>query len=163
METANRKLRARPCRKGALTLVELLVVMAIMTIIVSAIVTASLAVMGNTQVKATEALLGKLAQGLEQYRMEHRMYVPSDDDWSSYPVWQALEYEGKYVEIAERYKQEGDTFQEPETGARVRRYFYVDAWRQGISYHCEPPYSRFTLRSRGPNLEFGKGDDITFE
>ena len=131
-----------------------------MTIIISSVVGASLVLMGKGQIKGTEAMLGTLAQALEQYKMEHRMYVPPDDDWTTYPLWQAVEHEGNLT-VKAKYKQAGDTFEDPRTGASVQRYLYIDAWRQEVEYYPNPNNSReFILRSYGPDRKRGPEDDL---
>ena len=155
----------RKCKSTAFTLIELLVVMAIMIILVSAVVGASLVIMGKARIKRTEAMLGTLAQALEQYKVEHRMYVPydPDDERTTWPLWQAIEHEAKYLTVGAKYKQAGDTFEDPETGASVQRFFYIDAWRLEIRYDCTGDFSRFILRSSGPDVKLDTGDDIIAE
>jgi len=145
----------------AMTLIEILVVMGIMSLIVGAIAVASFGAQRRAQIKGTEGLLEKIAQGLGQYKYDHRMYVPSDDDGRTYPLWQALD--GQYaidVKAKFKYSEEGDTYADPRTGEDVQRYQYQDAWKMLIRYECNPPYQRFTLTSTGPDLEQGGGDDI---
>jgi len=145
----------------AMTLIEILVVMGIMSLIVGAIAVASFGASRKAQIRNTEALLGKIAQGLGQYRFDHRMYVPSDTAYRTYPLWQALD--GQYaidVKAKFKYAEEGDTYADPRTGEAVQRYQYQDAWKMLIRYQCDPPYQRYTLTSSGPDLEAGGGDDI---
>jgi type II secretory pathway pseudopilin PulG len=62
-----------------MTLTELLVVMAIMLILVSAVVVAVFRVSSQAPVKGTQALLQKLAIGLDAYRATYRIYPPQDN------------------------------------------------------------------------------------
>ena len=91
------------------------------------------------------------------------MYVPGDDVYSTYPLWQALEKEGQYIAVESRYKQAGDQYADPATGAKITRCRYVDAWENLLRYECVTDYKSFTIISRGPDLEMHTGDDITKE
>ena len=150
-------------RKRALTLIELLVVMAIMTILAGAITVAAMGAYRRAQEKATGALFERIAQALEQYKSDYRMYVPADLDTSTYPLWQGLEYEGHYFSEESRYKAKGSSCEDPATGSQVPRYQYQDAWRNLITYQCNAPYNRFRLTSNGKDLVPGNGDDIVKE
>ena len=143
----------------AMTLMEILMVMAIMTLIVSAVVAASFAAQRRAQVKGTEGFFEQIAVGLAQYKADHRMYVPSDDDDTTYPLWQALE--GTYIDVEAKYKLAGDTVTDPRTGQAIQRYQYQDAWKKLLWYGCAAPYDRFEIRSSGPDLEAETGDDIS--
>ena len=147
---------------AAMTLIEILIVMGIMSLIVGAIAVASFGAQRKAQIRNTEALLEKIAQGLGQYKSDHRMYVPSDEDESTYPVWQALD--GQYPISVEakfkHYDEDYGTYTDPRTGEAVKRYQYQDAWKMVVHYECSPPYQSFTLTSDGPDMENGGGDDI---
>ena len=148
----------------ALTLIELLVVMAIITIIVSSITVAAYSIFKLSQKKATRNLFETIDVALEQYKQEYRMYVPQDFERSTYPLWHALEYEGGYRFNPEsKHKEIGTTFTDPASDTQIRRYLYIDSWKTHIRYECAPPYSRYKLRSRGPDLEADTGDDIERE
>ncbi len=158
-----------PRISSALTLIELLVVMAIMVILASSLAVAVFAVSARGQERGTEALFEKFGNALEQYRQEHRMYVPQDlncadaddGDLSTYPLWQALEHEGNYkLSVESKYKVRGDAFTAPETGAQAPRYYYQDAWKNAVYYSCPPPFDRYTLQSRGRDLMTNTDDDI---
>jgi len=163
-----------------LTLIELMAVMGIMIIIVSAIVVAAYGVQRQGQIKATKGFLEQLALALENYRAQYRVYVPHDVpvpdpnspyeparvEASSATLWIALEYVEKIDTISKEYKKKGGTSLAPDTGAQVDVYFYRDAWRQPILYECYPPFTHFKLTSFGPDLVYGgktKGDDIVVE
>ena len=116
-----------------MTLMEILMVMAIMAFIVSAVVAASFAAQRRAQVKGTKAFLEQIAVGLAQYKADYRMYVPSDPgdlpENTTYPLWQALE--GTYnIGVKAKYKLAGDTVTDPRTGQAVQRYLYEDAWKK---------------------------------
>jgi len=165
--------------RHGLTLVELLVVMAIMTIIASAITVAAIGAYANSQVKGTRNFFEKISAAMAQYRDIHRMNValvvrndpgvPSTssstyDAWraqSSCGLWQALEYEGIAGFSADpKFKEKWDAFANPQTGEKTARFRYVDAWRNPILYLCPPPYASFELRSAGKDLEWNTEDDI---
>ena len=164
--------------RHALTLVELLVVMAIITIIVSSITVAAYSVYKLNQKKATESLFETVAAALEQYHDVHSMYVPttyidpndgqekvcnSDND-STFLIWKALEYDGGYkLSVKNKFKELGSTFENSATGAEIRGYYYVDSWKVRILYECRRPYTRCRLRSRGPDTLANTGDDIEKE
>lgn len=160
-----------------LTLIELMAVMSIMIIIVSAIVVAAYAVQRQGQIKATGAVLQQLSLALETYRAQHRMYVPRAHDKteglvlitepiqvedSSEALWMALEYVEKIpTNVKDSNKHSAGSIQAHDTGEYMTTYFYQDAWRQPILYECaRGPFTRFMLRSTGPDLEFGTSDDI---
>jgi Tfp pilus assembly protein PilE len=118
-----------------MTLMEILVVMSIMVIIVSAIVVAAYNASKRGQVEATRSLLTQLVQGLAQYRATYHMYVPGSDAWPDKALWQALEYDGKFVVgVGASNKVPGGTFTDAQTGAVTTWYYYQDAWKQPISY-----------------------------
>jgi type II secretory pathway pseudopilin PulG len=105
-----------------MTLTEILVVISIMVILVTAVVAAVFSVSSKGPVQATKGLLEKLAVGLESYKATYRMYPPQDNiadptapspPWPDYPqldlnpsptlqieastflLWYALEYQGQ--------------------------------------------------------------------
>ena len=140
--------------------------MAIMTIVAGAIVVAMVGGMRHAQVKGTQAFFEAVKAQMAQYRDTHRMYMPGWSDGNSIPLWQALEYEGTFaakkdfLEKVEEDDAEDPTFTDPTTGENVQRYRYIDAWRNPIEYECAPPFTRFELRSGGPDLEMYTDDDI---
>ena len=182
--------RLAPQRARAMTLTEIIVVMSIMIILVSAVVVAVFRVSSKGPVEGTKGLLQKLAVGLEAYRATYRMYPPMDpNDPSSrlnlkQPIqlaqvqvtsgvlWQALENDGNFVSIASQYKVEitaystiispyfVGAFVDPKTN-HWSSYYYQDAWLQPIQYLCSSPYTQYTLTSGGPDLVLGTADDIT--
>jgi len=146
--------------------------MAIMTILASAITVAAIGLMGYAQKKGTMALFERIGQVLEQYKADHRMYVPQDldetgadsDSASAYPLWQALEHDANYKFAVEaKFKARGDEATDPATGATFRRFYYIDAWKNPIRYECRPPYTRFELRSAGKDAVLNNEDDIILE
>ena len=140
--------------------------MAIMTIIASAIVVSLMGGMRHAQIKGTEAFFETIKAQLAQYHDMHRMYMPGWDDGSSIALWQGMEHEGTFaakkdfVQKVEPDDAEDPTFTDPDTGEKVQRYRYVDAWRNPVQYACDPPFTRFELRSRGRDLEMDTDDDI---
>ena len=152
---------------AAITLIELIVVMGIMLMLASALVVASFRLQTRGQIEGTKGVLEQLAQGLEAYRITHRMYVPGDpgnaSDISSWPLWYAVEYDGDYVTVADQYKEEHGDFENPATGAHVTIYRYVDAWGNPLVYECVGACQSFTLISRGKDLVLETGDDIVKE
>lgn len=133
-----------------MTLLEILVVMSIITIIASAIVVAALSFHKSAQIKATRGFLEKLAQGQEQYKSAHGMYVPQDIYRTSNALWYALEDRERYVTVETSYKIPGIT----------SGYQYTDVWKQPLRYDCAPPYMLFTITSNGPDIEPNSGDEI---
>jgi Tfp pilus assembly protein PilE len=168
-------------RRHALTLTELLVVMAVLIILVSAVVVAVVRLAARGPVAGTKGLLEKLAVGLESYRSTYQMYPPEDNvqaigkalvpdqvqdsyQRSSWVVWYALEYQGQgefMTPVSAAYKAAGGTFTDPTTLAAQTWYYYQDAWQQPIRYVCVSPYNQFTLTSGGPDLTLGTADDIS--
>jgi hypothetical protein len=69
-----------------MTLTELLVVMSVLIILVSAVVVAVFSISGKGPEQGTRGLLGKLAVGLESYRATYRMYPPQDNWADAYPA-----------------------------------------------------------------------------
>jgi len=163
----------RAPRAAALTLIELIVVMAIMTILASAIIVSLMGGMRHAQIKGTEAFFETLKAQLNQYHDIHRMYMPeapnsNPSKWTTLGLWQGLEHEGKFAakkDFVEKVEEDNgenisSTFTDPVTGEKVQRYRYVDAWRNPVQYTCDPPFTRFELRSRGRDLEMDNDDDI---
>ncbi len=160
-------------RCSALTLIEIIVVMAIMTILVSTLVVAGFSVQRRAQVRGTKGLLQKIAQALNQYRITYRVYVPQDnliDEANpvqarrySLPLWQASEHEGQFLSVNAKHKAAGGPLTDPSTSSQATWYYYQDAWRKPLKYICGPPYNSFTITSSGPDLEWNTGDDIVEE
>ena len=160
-----------------MTLIEIIVVMAIMIILVSAVVVAVFRVSSKGPLEGTKGLLEKLAVGLDAYRATYRMYPPQDSTFSLTPpppiplvqatsgvLWQALEYtgEGQFMSpVSNAYKAPGGLFTDSRTGSVQTWYYYQDAWLQPLLYVCAAPYTQYTLTSGGPDLTLGTADDIT--
>jgi len=147
--------------------------MAIMTIIAGAIVVAMVGGMRHAQVKGTQAFFEAVKAQMAQYSDVHRMYMPEEPNndkagWTSLCLWQGLQHEGTFAakkDFVEKIEEDNTdnvppTFEDPTTGENVQRYRYIDAWRLPIEYTCNAPYSRFELRSGGPDLELNTDDDI---
>jgi len=164
-----------------MTLVEILVVMSIMIILVSAVVAAVFRISSKGPVQGTKGLLETIVQGVEQYKATYRMYPPEDTlvdstqpaqaQASSAALWQALEYDGNFVSVGSQHKVEitayslsvspffVGAFIDPKTKL-WSSYYYQDAWQQPIRYICVSPYTQYTLTSGGPDLIMGTADDI---
>ncbi len=82
---------------------------------------------------------------------------------STQALWFALEHQEELLEVSDSYKQQGGSFISPETGARMKWYFYRDAWRNPLLYQCFGENNRFEIRSAGRDLEYYTGDDIVKE
>ena len=168
----------RPGLSGAMTLTELLVVMSVMIILVSAVVVAVFSISGKGPEQGTKGLLAKLAVGLESYRATYRMYPPCDPNdpvsplnsaqiaqvkASSGALWQALEYQGQgqfMSAVSASYKAAGGGFTDT-NGSLQTWYYYQDAWKQPLWYVCPGPgYTQYTLTSSGPDGILGTADDI---
>jgi type II secretory pathway pseudopilin PulG len=160
-------LEESPVRRRAMTLTELIVVMAVMMILVSAVVVAVFQISSKGPVKGTQGLLQKLAVGLEGYRATYRMYPPEDNvaaypdnthdsyQRSSWVVWYSLEYTGQgqfMTPVSSTYKAAGGGFTDSNTSSVQTWYYYQDAWRQPLRYVCYTPYTQYTLTSGGPDL-----------
>jgi type II secretory pathway pseudopilin PulG len=153
-----------------MTLVEILVVMSVMIILVSAVVVAVFRISSKGPVEGTKGLLEKIVQGMEQYKATYRMYPPQDTavdstqpaqvQASSGALWQEIEYYNDFVLIGAAYKLPGGFFTDSRTGAVQPWYYYVDAWQQPLRYLCGPPYTQYTLTSGGPDLILDTADDI---
>jgi type II secretory pathway pseudopilin PulG len=162
-----------------MTLIELMAVMGIMVVIVSAIVIAAYGVQRQGQIKGTEGVMEQIVLGLSNFRAANREYVPqsngtfdfTDDalvEATTRPLWTALEYEGDYLQqVPGANKAVGGTISSLTPGPLENWYFYQDAWRRPLLYVCQSDaqglYSHFTLTSAGPDLVFGTGDDIVRE
>jgi prepilin-type N-terminal cleavage/methylation domain-containing protein len=165
-------------RRRAMTLIEILVVMSIMVILVSAVVVAVFRVSSRGQEEGTKGLFEQIAQGLEQYKTTYQMYPPADPSdpgslldftqpgqvqASSAALYQAIEYYNEFVHIAAACKLQppGITFTDSRTGAVQPWYYYVDAWRTPLCYICQgPSYTQYTLTSGGKDLLLNTADDI---
>ena len=151
-----------------MTLIEIIVVMAIITIIASAIVAASMGVFAGYQVRSTKNFMNQLAVALDKYHGIHRMYVPARQgldpnpaDQSTIELWQALEHgsEAKFS-VEARFKEKGDPGVDPATNQLFDRYYYLDAWAQPLYYECNPPFRSFELRSVGKDQGMNTDDDV---
>ena len=162
-------------RRRAMTLLEILVVMSVMVVLISAVVVAVFRISGKAPEQGTKGLLEKLSVGLEAYRTTYRMYPPeeylavnpnnSQDSYqrSSWVLWYALEYQGEgqfMAPVSVAYKGFGGFFTDPRTGASQKWYYYQDAWKQPIRYLCGSPYTQYTLTSGGADLILDTADDI---
>jgi prepilin-type N-terminal cleavage/methylation domain-containing protein len=174
---------AAVARRG-MTLIEILIVMSVMVILVSAIVVAVFRISGKAQVHNTHGLFDKLAVGLQAYRSTYRMYPPMDPndpnspmdvgqntnpiqtpevEASSEVLWMALEYQGQgqfMSPVSSSNKVQGGALTDPVTGASQPWYYYVDGWQNPILYLCPAPFLQYTLRSAGPDLILYTADDI---
>jgi len=161
--TGTTRVRAR----AGVTLIELLTVIGIIIFLAAAVAGASYALLKGSQRKATENLFEQLASGLDAYRVDHRMYVPSEptnpNDISSRPLWYALEHDAHYVEISGKFKQKDTETIDYATGDTVAFYIYIDGWRKPIRYTCEQPWRQFRIESAGPDRKWGTADDVTHE
>lgn len=165
--------------KRSMTLIELLVVIAIISIIISAIVVASLTALKHAQVRGTRGVMQRIASGLAQYKQQYGMYVPAplsdgnSREYSTYPLWQALEHDGSFSGVPAANKLAGTA--DPQE-ASVSRYIYIDAWKKPLWYQCPPlkydtnatppewvpeigDFNRFRIISSGPDLEMGAPTD----
>ena len=153
-----------------MTLIEILVVMCIITSLAGMVIIGAFAASRWGQVKATTALLEKLAQSLEQYKAQNRMYPPVDPldtvsplnlndaeqvKQSTFVLWVALERDGNFFKDDTGAKAPGDAFH--------TWYYYQDKWNRPLVYLCRPPFNLFKLTSYGPDLVQGTGDDIVKE
>jgi prepilin-type N-terminal cleavage/methylation domain-containing protein len=162
----------------AFTMIELLLVIAIIGIIVSFIAVASFAAAKSAQIKGTRGIMQQIANALAAYKLDHGMFVPAQPSWiadnpvldSTYPLWQALELDGKYFAAPAANKLAGD--KDPYDSS-ITRYKYVDAWEKPLWYQCPPlkynkatgqwdpdggDFSRFRLVSSGPDKVLGAAD-----
>ena len=174
--------RLAPQRARAMTLTEIIVVMSIMIILVSAVVVAVVRISSKGPVQGTKGLLEKLSVGVESFRATYRIYPPQDNGISSTDpsrsayqsyqftftqssayLWYELEYDGQgqfMSPVSSAYKVAGGTFNDPKNNLQQTWYYYVDAWQQPLRYLCGPPYTQYTLTSGGPDLIPGTADDI---
>lgn len=158
-------------RAAAMTLIELLTVIAIITLLAGIILTASFSAISGGNRRATEGLFEEIAQALEQYKSMHHMYVPADPADSSYVaetssavLCQALEIEGQLLTVSADRKTNAYTFTDPNTLAVLVIYSYLDAWGTPIIYECRGPrYKLYKLISCGPDRAADSGDEIAKE
>ena len=159
---------------SAFTLIELLAVMAIVVILAGAVTGAAFAIIKSVQRKSTNNLLTHLADGLEDYKLEHGMYVPhpvadvpADHKMTTIRLWYALEHDNSYVATIGENRRflsagpEGNT--DPATGEDLAYFIYIDAWKTELLYTCEAPYKTFTIRSFGPDTTYDTEDDLVKE
>ena len=144
----------------ALTLIEILVVMSIMLILGTIVTGATMAMLKRVHHKNTENLLMEIARGLEQYEDEHHIFLPSDTDQSSRPLWYALEHETGLIEIEGENRFMEDTFTDPATNQGAAHFLYRDGWKLPLRYTCTDPFIEFVLRSAGPDGLFDTADDV---
>lgn len=162
--------RRHPARCAGVTLVELLTVIAIVTLLSALVVTGSYMAVTRGRRNATEGLFETIAQGLAQYKNLHHMYVPSDPRDGSYvesktslPLSVALETEGRLIAVKDDCKQRADTYTDPNTDQAVPRFYYIDPWGTPIIYICRGPlFKTYTLISYGPDRTRNTDDEIIF-
>lgn len=133
--------KRRPARSG-FTLVEVLLVLAILVILASVVAVAVIPAMKKSRVRAAKAQAGLLSQQLEFY------YT----DVSSFPTTQqglaALRV--RPADLTDPTKWEG-----PYAGKDIP----PDPWGRPYQYTCDDGQS-FSLRSTGPDGQPGTDDDI---
>ena len=143
--------------RRAFTLVELLAVMAIITILAGGLVGGAFAVVRHTKHKNTENLLEQLTNGLHVYHDDHRQYPPGNASDNTQPLYEALQEDGNYVEVSGANKVDYDD--DPD----VTDWRYEDAWGTELRYVCEYPHDSYELSSAGPDKVWGSDDDVTKE
>lgn len=131
--------------------------MAIITILAGGLVGGAFAVVRHTKHKNTDNLLEQLANGLEVYYDDHRMYPPGNEDQNTARLWYALEKEGNYVEVGGSNKVDYDE------GPDTTDWRYEDGWSTELFYDSDYPYDSYDLRSAGPDKVWGSDDDVTKE
>ena len=148
-----------------------MVVMGIMLILAGLTTGAAFALINRSNNKGAENLLEQIANGLEAYSLDHAMFVPSDDDESSRPLWYALEHDGEYVDVIAKFKYyEKDPL--PNTNIydipdpldpnkNLTHFIYLDPWKTELHYECTGNFRTATITSAGRDKVIGSGDDIT--
>jgi len=151
-------------RELGVTLIEIIAVMAIIVILASIVTGGTIALVKRAQRSNTNSLLDQLANGLDAYKRDHRMYLPSDSQLSSRPLWYALEYEGDYgVGTGDKNKVYIGNFLDLDSGATVADFVYRDGWKSRLRYTCTSPWMSYLIESAGPDGKFGTADDETKE
>ena len=134
--------------KSAFTLVELLVVVAVIAILMSLVLGVARSVQGGAEEAQAKAELADLMNEIEKYNADEGGYP---GDWNDFRDWYLERYPGTAYTITAGTMESGTNF-EPE-----------DPWGQEYVYDLDnPPYVYF-IASFGPNTtdDDGGGDDIT--
>jgi type II secretory pathway pseudopilin PulG len=174
----------RPCGErpfrpsSAVTLIEILVVIAIVTALAGAVIISAVALHNIGMDRGTTAFMERIALAQTQYQQTHRMYVPlrgaSDPalDYndiyqlrrSTMVLWIALERSGGFLAGEAAALSPGGVFTDPATGrSDTPWYFYLDRWNTPMMYQCDSPAKTYKLTSAGRDHIFGTGDDIVVE
>ncbi len=145
----------------AFTLIEMIVVMAIIGILSSLLITGVMAARGRGKIARTQSLLVRLDLLTKQYEIDHGDFPPgSGGTASAEMLYQALTSR-KWVGSQEFTRKEAaDTDGNGSTEI-------IDAWKGPLSYYHNRSYSgppratTFRLISKGPDGVQGTDDDIT--
>jgi prepilin-type N-terminal cleavage/methylation domain-containing protein len=167
--TARRALNARSRRARGFTLVEMLVVIAIISILMAMILGAIAVARRASREKATDATLILLDSALKRYEMDFQDFPPSDGDTEGihgsenlYRCLRTEKKEGPYITPADVQTTDSDKNGTPEIrdafGGPIRYVHHRD-------YANQAPNKRtYRLMSDGPNAQFEHGargtDDI---
>ena len=138
--------------------------MGIMILLAALTTGAAFALITHPQVKNTETLLQNIKNGLMAYSNDYYIFVPSDSDRSSRPLWYALEHDGGYIQVGpkNKYHRTGDDIPDPLNPTRTLPFFiYRDAWKTELRYTCTGSFKKAVVKSAGRDKQFGTDDDIS--
>jgi len=127
-------LRALPRGQQGMTLIEIMVVIAIIGIVASAVGYGVTRYFGQAKVDAARAQINNIANHLEMYLYEHD------------------EYPSNLNVFTKKEKGRGK--------AILKKSQLKDPWKKKLKYSAKP--DGFTLCSGGPDKRDGGGDDICF-
>lgn len=148
-------------RRGpGFTLMEMLVVMAIIGILSSLLITGVMAARGRGKIAETKAFIDRLSLFIKQYEIDHGDYPSGAGGAASAEALHKALTSAKWPGAHEFTAREaGDTDGNGELEI-------IDAWGGPISYHHNRSYSgppratTFRLISKGPDGVQGTNDDV---
>jgi general secretion pathway protein G len=142
------------------TLMEMLVVMAIIGVLSSLLITGVMAARGRGKIARTRALIDRLSLAIKQYEIDHGDYPPGAGGTASaealHKALTSAKWPGAH-EFTAKEARDTDGNGQPEI---------IDAWGRPISYHHNRTYSgppratTFRLISKGPDGVQGTDDDV---
>lgn len=137
MKLRNR-LNRRP-RRG-FTLMEVLVVMAILVVLASTVTFAYLKFFKNAQADSTKQQIAILERACDSYKLDVGVYPGELADLMRQPANNTARWRGPYIQA--------DTVP-------------ADAWGQPFTYQADNVNDRVRISSNGPDGQQGTGDDIS--
>ncbi|MBI9017392.1 MAG: type II secretion system protein [Phycisphaerae bacterium] len=156
--------------KKGFTLIEIIVVIAIMGILMVALSRVAISIKTKTQVKATEAVMRQVIDALQAYVDGHYGKNTGEFEYPYSSYTGGYKLDGKLVSVPRIVpyptidafpdsRQILDSISD-EFKKKQNIIVILDAWKTPLLYELQTDGNFPTLRSAGPDMIFGTVDDI---